>query len=89
MKDEELKEEAKEEPKKPPKLTFEDGTVVAAPGLGIHLIENGRRRWVPDTWTQTRMIIRMDRVVTIFPEQLLAIPEGPQMPSWAPKEPLF
>ena len=87
MMDEEKKEKKKEP--KPPKMEFEDNTVVAAPGLGIHLIQDGKRRWVPDTWTQAKMIIRMDRVVMLFPDQLLAIPKGPPMPSWAPEEPLF
>lgn len=92
MPQEELEEEPKEELKRKPKypeLTFEDGTAVAAPGLGIHQIIKGKRHWVPDTWTQTKLGIRMDDVVMLFPEQLLAIPAGPDIPSKAPAEPLF
>lgn len=76
-------------PKDDKALIFEDGTTVAALGLGIHLIQDGKRRWVPNTWTQTRLGIRMDYVVMLFPEQLLSIPEGPPMPDQAPAEPLF
>jgi len=75
--------------KEPEKLVFEDGTAVAAPGLGIHLIHDGKRRWVPNTFTQTKRGICMDDVVMLFPEQLLSIPEGPPVPDWAPEEPLF
>ena len=79
----------KKEPEIPEVLEFEDGTAVAAAGLGIHLIQDGKRRWVPDTFTQAKLGIRMDYVVNLFPEQLLAIPEGKPMPSRAPEEPLF
>jgi hypothetical protein len=77
------------EEKKEQELIFPDGTAVAAPGLGIHLIVEGKRRWVPDTWTQTKLHITMDEVVMLFPNQLLSIPEGPAIPSRAPEEPLF
>lgn len=70
-------------------LVFPDGTSVAAPGLGIHQILDGTRRWVPDTWTQAWLGIRMDEVVILFPDQLLAIPAGPPIQSRAPEEPLF
>lgn len=80
-------ERTKKEPEK--KLVLEDGTAVAAPGLGIHLIQDGKRRWVPNTFTQTKRGICMDEVVMLFPEQLLSIPEGPPVPDWAPEEPLF
>ena len=75
--------------KKEPALVFEDGTAVAAPGLGIHQIRDGKRHWVPDTWTQAKLGIRMDEVVMLFPEQLMSIPEGAPIPSKAPDEPLF
>ena len=96
--EEKRKDEAKAESKKPEpkpkkepekKLVFEDGTAVGAPGLGIHLIHDGKRRWVPNTFTQTKRGICMDDVVMLFPEQLLSIPEGPPVPDWAPEEPLF
>jgi len=90
--EEKRKDEAKRpkpEPKPEKKLVFEDGTAVAAPGLGIHLIHDGKRRWVPNTFTQTKRGITMDEVVMLFPEQLLSIPEGPPVPDWAPEEPLF
>lgn len=90
-------EEPEPEPVKPKKkgkelpavLEFPDWTAVAADGLGIHVIQGGKRRCVPDTWTQTMLRITMDEVVMLFPEQLLAIPEGKPMPSQAPAEPLF
>ena len=66
-----------------------DGTVVAAEGLGIHVIEGGKRRWVPDTWTQAMYHIVWSDIVMLFPEQLTAIPEGKPIPSLRPKEPLF
>ena len=74
----------KERKPKYAELTLEDETVVAAAGLGIHVIKGGKRCWVPDTWTQAALGIRMDYVVMLFPEQLLAIPEGPAIPSRIP-----
>lgn len=74
----------KERKPKYPELNLPDETVVAASGLGIHVIKNGCRCWVPDTWTQADLGIRMDYVVILFPEQLLAIPEGPAIPSRIP-----
>ena len=91
----EAKDEVKghKEPEKPekkePELIFPDGTAVAAEGLGIHQIMNGKRCWVPDTWTQAKLGITMDEVVMLFPDQLMAIPAGPHIPSKAPDEPLF
>ena len=83
--EEPAKQSAKKERKpKYAELTFEDETVVAAAGLGIHVIKGGKRCWVPDTWTQAALGIRMDYVVMLFPEQLLAIPEGPAVPSRIP-----
>ena len=70
-------------------LDLPDGTVVAAEGLGIHVIEGGKRRWVPDTWTQAMYHITWSDIVMLFPEQLMAIPEGKPIPSLRPKEPLF
>ena len=93
MIEEELKEEepikepirGRVQPKpKYPELNLPDETVVAAAGLGIHVIKGGKRCWVPDTWTQAALGIRMDYVVMLFPEQLLAIPEGPAIPSRIP-----
>jgi hypothetical protein len=83
------KPKEKPQPKEEKELIFEDGTAVAASGLGIHLIQDGKTRWVPDTFTQTKLGIRMDYVVVLFPDQLLSIPKGPPMPSQAPEEPLF
>ena len=75
----------KKQPKpKYPELNLPDETVVAAPGMGIHVIKDGHRCWVPDTWTQADLGIRMDYVVILFPEQLLAIPEGQAVPSRIP-----
>lgn len=80
-----IKEPPKKERKpKYPVLNLPDETVVAASGMGIHVIKEGKRCWVPDTWTQADLGIRMDYVVILFPEQLLAIPEGPAIPSRIP-----
>ena len=73
----------------PNELIFEDGTAVAAYGLGIHQIKDGKRHWVPDTWTQTKLGITWKEIVMLFPAQLLSIPEGAPIPSKAPAEPLF
>jgi len=90
-KDEEPKERkgSRKAAEKEPVLMLPDGTAVAAPGLGIHQIRDGKRHWVPDTWTQAKLGIRMDEVVMLFPEQLMSIPEGAPIPSKAPDEPLF
>ena len=86
----EPKQEARKKPvEKEPELALEDGTVVAADGLGIHVIAEGKRRWVPDTWTQAKLMITWSDIVMLFPEQLMSIPEGKPIPSMRPLEPLF
>lgn len=80
----------KKEPKK--ELILEDGTAIAIPSgpeSGLYLIQDGKRRWIPDTWTSLWLGVRMDYVVVVFPEQGESIPLGAPVPSHAPEEPLF
>lgn len=73
--------EVKKKGKKPlPELTLTDGMIVGAAGMGIWVIEGGKRRSVVDVRNQIAMGIGMHHVIMLHPEQLEAVPEGEPMP---------
>lgn len=72
-----------------PEIDLPDGTVIGADGLGYHVLENGKRCWIPDTWTMAMYHLTPQDAVMVFPDQLLALPAGKPVPSLRPKEPLI
>jgi len=62
------------------KVDIKDGMIVGCENFGIWIIEDGKRRHVPDLVTQTKMGISMDYVIMLPTRDFKAIPEGEPMP---------
>jgi surface antigen len=64
-----------------PSSSWRDGTLLRARGDDrVYVIENGRRRWVPDEPTFRARGYSFAAVVDVDRQQLNAVPEGPPLP---------
>lgn len=61
-----------------PEQRIPNGTIVAAPGTGVFLIEGQRKRPIPDPFTY-RSHFRWEQVVQVSRARLDAVPNGPQL----------
>jgi len=61
------------------KVDIKDGMVVSCENFGIWIIEDGKRRCVPDLVTQIKMHV-LPYVIALPTNEFLAIPEGEPMP---------
>lgn len=64
-----------------------DGIVIQATGAPeIYILENGKKRWIPDPQTFTAMKLTPDMILTFSKEDVQAIPTGDPLPAgFAPK----
>jgi hypothetical protein len=64
-----------------PTASWRDGTLLRARGNDrVYVIENGRRRWVPDEPTFRARGYSFAAVIEVDRQQLNAVPEGPPLP---------
>src|SRR5262245_52968715 len=70
-------------------MAVNDGDLVTGQsGHEVYLIEEGKRRWVPDTWTMKVKDLRPSDLKIVPDDELLQIPKGDAIESEVPPFPI-
>lgn len=64
---------------------YADGTVVRGSDGAVYVIDDGKRRVIPNVFTYIRMGISANYVIQMEDEEIEAIPKGKSMPKLNPK----
>jgi len=59
---------------------YPEGSLIKASGAEVDLIQNGKRRWVPDPYTFTAMGFQWNNVQAISDADFNSIPKGQALP---------